>query len=403
LNMNNTVPNLFDLDGSGDPNVPYDILTTTVLKLLRSMPINYVGNKKKLLENILSVLHDNNIKYDTVFDAFCGSSVVSSVFRSMGKKVVANDLLSFSSSGAVFYLMCDKIPLSRSAAIELTKDSGQAAPKFVQGRYEKFFTDDEARLLDVIRHNFLQSKMGRSGTFTGLGLDGSPKFVGGTGKDVSSPGDMLASAFFMHFVCNHVLHRCFSGGRYYSGQTLSRIDKRQQKTSKTIADDILASLDENHHPGSSMIAHIGSMPTGTVYNCDILKLLESGRVDADLAYFDPPYGGDSSDYASLYRVCEEYIRGPSIDDLDGTKDAFRRFRDKKAYQSNFESMLDLCRKFPSWLISFNESSFASIDDISAIIRRFRTKIDVRPVRYRYNYRKTGGGENKENEYLVLAR
>jgi adenine-specific DNA methylase len=135
-----------------------------------------------------------------------------------------------------------------------------------------------------------------------------------------------------------------------------------------------------------------------------VRLLESGAVSADLAYFDPPYGGASSDYSSLYGMCEEYIRGCDPMTIPSFCEASKRFCGKKEYENNFSAMLDLSRKFPVWLFSFNESSYASIDDITSLIGKFRSRIVVKPIKnYGYNYRKRTHSSDRESEFLILAR
>ena len=48
---------------------------------------------------------------------------------------------------------------------------------------------------------------------------------------------------------------------------------------------------------------------------DIIDLLESKLIVADLLYLDPPYGGSSSDYSTLYRFLEEYLYEDKLENL----------------------------------------------------------------------------------------
>ena len=49
----------------------------------------FMGCKKKLLPNIHEIV--NGLDFDTAIDAFSGSGVVSYMFKTLGKNVIAND------------------------------------------------------------------------------------------------------------------------------------------------------------------------------------------------------------------------------------------------------------------------------------------------------------------------
>ena len=82
-----------------------------IIKNISSVPSNYVGSKRRLLNHIWDVLEKNNIKFDSVFDAFSGSALVSLLFKHMGKRVFCNDILTSSSITAVCLLENENLPL----------------------------------------------------------------------------------------------------------------------------------------------------------------------------------------------------------------------------------------------------------------------------------------------------
>jgi len=402
---------------------PCDEATEALINRLYGLPINYVGNKKKLALQILGMLADEKVEFQDVFDAFSGSCVVSLVFSHMGKDVTANDLLAMSSLAAVFYLVLREFPLNAKDIEGLLEPSDGAYPTPMYDKYRwKFFLPAEAKLLDSFRHN-LYKILGRSnvqGLYTGDRIDGGkvcPSLVledGALAVPEKIKDFTFVGSFAMHALCTHVLQKCFLGGRYYNGQTIcslrarvkrGRTDKNIREHGndmRTIIHRLRGALME-HQPASAIFA---SRPKGrmSVFNCDVIRLLESGRVEAELAYFDPPYGGDSSDYSTLYGICEEFIRGCDPMTTPSFAEASKRFCDKAEYGKNFSAMLDLSRKFPIWLFSFNESSYASIEGITSQIRRFRHDIVVRPIKnYGYNYRKRTHSSDRESEFLILAR
>jgi adenine-specific DNA methylase len=395
-----------------------DAETDLLISRLFKFPINYVGNKKRLLRAIAEFLSSENIEFDSVFDAFSGSGVVSLMFSMMGKKVISNDLLSSSALNAVMFLETRCIPLLDGDAEDLVEGvPPDGSGDFMQLRHKQFFDPAESEFLDRYKDNLALS-----------GLAGSPPsfYVGKTIDDNGDPvdkyinlgsnylpsdgslGNPHAASFAMYAICSQIMSKCFLGGRYYKGQTLSRLDKRLERSEGSLLmEDFKAALSPRAGKGLlvwDILMEEKLKQEPLVFNCDTVRLLESGCVDADLVYLDPPYGGASSNYTELYTVCEEYVRGGDLKEDPELQEASARFKKVKGYRENFDILLDLCQRFPSWVISFNESSYASIDDIVDQVSKFGRKVSVKAINdsYVYNYRKDSKG-SKEGEFLISAR
>ena len=214
---------------------------------------------------------------------------------------------------------------------------------------------------------------------------------------------------------NHVNQHCFLGGRYYNGQTVANLEHRLQheKNNGKQITDIPLSMEK--------FKRALTEGNGCVFNADILDLLESKLVTTDLLYLDPPYGGASSDYAVLYRFLEEYLYEDKLENLEHIKKGSKRFSKKKGYQEQFEHLLSLCGDFPTWLVSYNESSYADVETITSTIKNAGKKdVTVFNVPITYQYRKgknvvdpehfktdySDAGhkyEQRGTEYLILAR
>ena len=66
----------------------------------------------------------------------------------------------------------------------------------------------------------------------------------------------------------------------------------------------------------------------------------------------------------------------------------KRFSKKKGYQDQFEYLLSLCGNFRTWLISYNESSYANLDTIVNTIKNAgKSEVEVFEVPITYQYRK----------------
>jgi len=435
---------------------------STIVKNISAIPSNYVGSKRRLLTHIWDVLEKEDVQFESVFDAFSGSAMVSLLFKTMGKQVVSNDLLTSSAITAVCLLENENIPLSKEDISFLCNNVPDNCGTFALDNYkDKFFTEKECKFLDRYRAN-VDSLCGPkfycglevlnkaalmsipNSNFSVYGKDlksiRSTHEVGKSfwtekwrdttrkrrdanneimfSKSVNEVCNKYKSAFSLFAVENHVNQHCFIGGRYYNGQTIANLEHRMthDKNKGSTIDEIpmtFKKLDGALTEG-----------TGCVFNSDIIDLLEADIISTDLLYLDPPYGGASSDYAILYRFLEEYIYGCKLEDMEHIQKGSKRFAKKKGYQEHFEHLLSLCGKFPVWLTSYNESSYANLDLITSTIKNAGKKtVKVFEVPITYQYRKgksvckkeqTGNGSTgydpdkghthlkRGTEYLILA-
>ena len=83
-----------------------------------------IGNKKKLLGQIESLLLDRGVEGGTLIDIFAGSSSVGKHFKRRGYKVLANDILPSCYAQAVAAVEVSRWPAYR-------KFSGRYPPSLV--------------------------------------------------------------------------------------------------------------------------------------------------------------------------------------------------------------------------------------------------------------------------------
>lgn len=440
-----------------DPSLKSRRDYSEVIDIVSSIPSNYVGSKRRLLFHLLEFLDENGVKYDTVFDAFSGSAMVSMLFKHVGKKVVCNDLLTSSAITAVSLLQNSSVPLTQDDLRFLCTNVPSDAGTFVMDNYKgKFFSEKECLFLDRYRRNVEQlcgdkffcgldilnkatlSSIPNS-NFSVYGKDlkmiRSTHEVGKSfweekwrdttrkrrdenndimfGKSMAEMYQKYKSAFALFTIENHVNQFCFLGGRYYNGQTVAKLEHRlkHKKVNGREITDIPLDVSSYKDVLINGDAH--------VFNSDIIDLLDADLITADLMYIDPPYGGASSDYSTLYRFLEEFLYEDKLENLEHIQRGAKRFSKKKGYQEQFEQLLDKSKKFPTLLISYNESSYADIATIEATIRNAgRTPIS-KPIPITYQYRKDKNEVDAEHfqenyleeghkftsrgtEYLILA-
>lgn len=230
-------------------------------------------------------------------------------------------------------------------------------------------------------------------------------------------------AAFLANLQQHVLRDCMVQGRLNNGQALAELNVRLAHQKNQLkghwSNEGSTEMDfftqigthwTNCKPGQGMrwwsFADSEFPGQCIATNMDICNLLKTGLCLVDCAYFDPPYGGQSSDYSSIYRFFEEYIYSTPLEDLKHIQSSADKFVGKKDYETSFRNMLNIAKHIPIWLFSYNDRSWRNIDDIVDLIREYKNDVvvEILNAEYRYLYRKKQGrGKNSSIEYLIIAR
>jgi adenine-specific DNA methylase len=460
------------------------------IRRIEKLPLPYTGNKKKLLYHIHDAIAEHDIQFDTVLDAFAGSASVALLLKLMGKRVIANDLLTSSYLFSVAFVENPGIRLSEEEQEFLLNNENSNKGTFVEDNYVgkglredgkdcRFnkFTLREARHLDnfraniddlcgihaqsmglsanaavimrlpfgqvdasvdVLKHRKKQQEhygegSGQRDRRIGIYYDDEynlkfdkwfRKYVEDFTKGIvpdTSPEKIKRAAFLANLQ-QHVLRDCMVQGRFHHGQALAELNVRLKhpKNQLKAKADNEGSTEMDFHtragvgstegrPGEGLkwwsFANMDFTGDCIATNMDVTDLLRSGYCNVDCVYFDPPYGGQSSDYSTIYRFLEEYVYSAPLEELPHIQAAASKFVKRKEYEKHFAEMLDAARHIPTWLFSYNDNSWKDIDYISDIIRQHRKEVTVIVLsdEYRYLYRKCQGRTNKSSEYLIVAR
>ena len=403
--------------------VPSDRLP---IKSIEKLPLPYTGSKKKLAHSINTALVRNNIQFDSILDVFSGSASVSLMFKMMGKKVIANDLLTCSYLNAVSFVENEGIKLTDGEQEYLLHNQNRNKGSFVEdnylgtgfrdiGRTCRFnkFTRNECKHLDNFRAN----------------VDDLNSFEAQALSLIANQSVVMRLPFGNVDASLDILkHRKRQESTY--GKRSDRHDRRIgiyyddnydlnfSKWFPKYANDFAVCVPANTNPvvpgHRTLLENIGhrrhlgfGAPDGSTKkyfssNMDATELLKNG-CNVDCIYFDPPYAGTvgSSNYASLYRFFEEYIYSKPLEEMSHITQSSYKFTQKKDYEKNFLEMLDAANNIPIWLFSYNDKSWATIDDICKSIRQFRSvKAELLNDDYRYKYQEKRTG--KTSEYLIIA-
>lgn len=373
----------------------------------------YVGNKRKLLVDLASVLFEEGL-FDVVdggnvLDLFTGSGFVGYFFKSMGSCVWANDILGSSYLNATSLIIPQfggGMALTKQFIDQLLDPSGSPAGTRILDNYCPLrFSEAEAKRLDIIRGNMNSDDRDFADIFFDkLTSSIDPIWMMHYGKEPDPPtkeySNYIPYTNAVVALTHYLMNCCFVGGRLNSGQIIAKYEHR---------------VEHQRNGGYEMGFSADDIPLFDIpvygnricktTRSDAIELLRSDNKYAkqaldslDLVYIDPPYGGEQSDYSAMYDFVEDFLfyGSPRREII---KDA-KRFATAKTYKESFVELLDSLPKQAIWMFSYNDSSWSDIDGIVDTIKMFRNKVSVSEINYKYHYRKD---QSSGTEYVITVR
>lgn len=329
----------------------------------------YMGSKSKILPQIRDVI--NQFDCDSVLDLFSGSGVVGYMLKAEGKKVITNDYMALGSTYAKAMIENNHVVLSESKAMDLLRPN-KASDNFVENTFNGlYFTKSENILIDNIRANIGQ----------------------------------LRSPYERAIATSGIIRACFKkrprgiftyvGHRYDDGRK-----------------DLKTGLDEH------FINSIASINQAVFDNG---KENKSRRGDAmsirtkpDLVYIDPPYYSPHSDneYVRRYHFVEGIAcnwEGVEMQWHTKTK-KFKSYPTPFSTRNGAHNAFDcLFRKFRDSIIvvSYSSNSLPSLDEMVALIAKYKPHVDVISIDYKYSVgnqgHKVSDNNNSVQEYIFVGQ
>ena len=296
--------------------------------------MNYIGSKYSLLEfiesSIIEVVGDENLKNYIFGDLFAGTGVVGGKFRSIGCKVISNDIQYYSYVLNKHYIQSSKNDVDEICLEQLNNtdlEEGFIYKNYCSGSGSgrNYFTDENGKKCDAVRKKieelYVNKKISEKEYFSYLaGLINSIDKVANT-----------ASVY---------------------GAFLKKIKKSANKEFKL---ELLNMIEG---------------PVGEVYNEDINVLVR--KISGDILYLDPPY--NHRQYSSNYHLLETIARydNPEIickTGLRNTDDGKSKYCSKKYVLENFEDLIKNA-KFKYIFLSYNNEGLMSIEDVELIMNKY---------------------------------
>lgn len=329
----------------------------------------FMGSKYKLLPHLHQVVQ--GIEFETAIDAFSGSGVVSYLFKTLGKRVIANDHMHMSTAFARALIANNSVRLS-DTQIERILQKAPNNDKFVQKTFKGlYFSDADNRVIDDIRFNI------------------------GTLRNSEARSIALAS------LIRACMKRRPRGVFTYVGD---RYDDGRQDLRLTIKEHFELAVQQVNS------AVFDNGKRNEARNADVMSLRVLKR---SLVYLDPPYFTPKSDnqYVRRYHFVEGLARdwqGIDIQQHTVTK-KFKSydtpFSTREGATAAFEKLFQRF-KDSAILVSYSSNALPTLDEIVDLMSKYKSEVKVIPVNHRYSFGnqgfKVGDNRNEVKEYLFLG-
>jgi hypothetical protein len=269
----------------------------------------------------------------------------------LGKSVTANEILLSSYAMGVLLLKSDAINITKEQWDFIKSNKNKNSDNFILANYKDTrFSQDECNFIDNFYANVQSIYVEKSTNW-----------------------------FACHaLLLQYIMEKCFIGGRLNRGQILAEREHRINHKKNSGKEMSFTKIKPNH-------LHVSGAESECVHG-DACDFFATSKKNFDLLYIDPPYGGQQSDYASMYKFCEEYITRQAISEIDYLQKASKKFIKSKNYLTSFENLLEKLPKNSYWLFSYNDSSWANIDTIKSCLINQQKKVIVKEIDYKYKQR-----------------
>lgn len=356
--------------------------------------IKYAGSKLKLLPHILRLA--KKVKPQTVFDAFAGTTRVSQAFAQCGYKVFANDVSVWSKTFALCYL---KNKRGENFYRKIISHLNGLAEK------DGWFTENYGGLLDGKNSSDADGLKKPWQIHNTRKLDAIREEIENLNLNETEKAVVLTALVLALDKVDSTLGHFSSYLNQWSPRSFNRLKLEVPRLIKS----------EKQHE---------------VYNKDVFEIIEN--IDADLAYFDPPYGSNNEKmpasrvrYAAYYHLWTTVIlndkpeifgrvkrRADSSDKI--TKSPFEDFRRNDAGEFvAVEAIKNLIAKTRAKhiILSYSSGGRATSEQLYKILRGSGEMLDAVKIDYKKNVmaamRRTNEwtpeAENKSQEFLFLIR
>lgn len=329
----------------------------------------YMGSKEKLLPYIASVV--DGIEFDSVLDLFSGTGDVSYLFKTLGKRVISNDYMKFTSDFSKALIENNNKTISDKELHMLLNTEPKYNDNFISNTFRGlYFNNTDNIFLDKVRANIQLIK------------DDTKKAI-------------IYSA--LSRACMKKRPRgifTYTGNRYNDGRK-----------------DLKLSLQQHFVNAIKLFnnAIFDNGKTNKSFNKDFRDI----EVEADLIYIDPPYYSPLSDNEYVRRY--HFVEGLAKDWKDVEMQWNTKTKKFKNYptpfskkDSTYAAFNNLFKRYKDKivLVSYSSNSLPTKEEMIDMMQKNFNTVKVFSIDYKYSFgthhHKKGNGNNQVQEYLFLG-
>jgi adenine-specific DNA-methyltransferase len=325
--------------------------------------INFIGNKEKIATWISKHFPKDA---ESLFDAFSGGASISFEAKKKGMKVVSNDIL------YINYLIAKS--LIENNGETLTKKDvetvfrGKPIKGFMYKNYANvYFYPKECMELDLYRKNIAKLPTVQK------------KAIALTLMRRAMVRKMPYSRFNIRWEKIVQLR-----DEEYS---YSKYKRKRAYHNESFKKHFIDNLKEYQD------ALFDNGKKNKAFNMDAFDAIK--KVKADIIYLDPPYAGTMNNYFEFYGAIDEYIKSKKL------KPFKNNFIDRAKSLVLFEKLFSNLKNYKYWLLSYNNSSYPSKQELLKMIKKHAHSVKV--VEKPHVYKITGKEKKEGNiEYLFIV-
>lgn len=332
----------------------------------------YLGAKNTHLAWLMKFIPTN---ISSAIDAFSGSQSVAFLFKQLGYKTITNDFLNFNHQIGMALVENSSTTLSKED-VDMLFNLSKSKNNFelMENTFANiFFEKSEAIFLDNFRANIQQLSNIHKQALAFSVMNRS----------------MTRKVTMGHFAHTRAL--------VYANDT-DRI-KRNRSLVRPLRDIFIDVLQKYND------AVFDNKQENVSFNQNVLDLLPTLK-GVDLAYFDPPYCDSHADYQSFYHLLETYTEyWQDKEFVNGIKryepQRYSGFDKKKNVICSFDKLFELAEEIPFWMISYNNRSYPSVNELEKIISKHR-RVEIETKTYQ-NGRGGKGSVAGSQEILFICK
>lgn len=327
--------------------------------------MNFIGNKEKLANWIIKNIPEDVI---SVFDAFSGGGSVSFALKKAGYKVICNDIMKINYCIGKA-LIENKNSILDKKDIDILLDLNKKVKAFAYENYSnKYYYPEECIELDTLIGNI-------------------PKLSDEYKRNLAwilVRRAMIRKMPYSRFNIPWEKIKLLRDEEY----SYKKYKRKRAYHNQSFKEHILENIKEYN---SSVF---DNRETNKAHNEDVFKIILN--LKADLIYLDPPYTGTMNNYFGFYSVFDELISKEKLEPFENN------FIDKKTALQLFENLFSNLKNFKYCLLSYNNSSYPTKDEILSLLKKYFE--DVKVIEKKHNYQITGKDKkNVNHEFLFIAK